>query len=426
MTYNEATEYLFTQTPVFQNIGAGAYKPGLDTARRLSEMFGNPHKKFKSIHVGGTNGKGSTSHTLAAVLQSAGYKVGLYTSPHLADFRERIRVNGEMISREDVVDFVVRYQGMESELSPSFFELTMTMAFEYFAKSEVDVAVIEVGLGGRLDSTNIITPELCVITNISLEHTNLLGNTLEAIAGEKAGIMKPGVPVVIGEADNGGVRRVFEDKAKEVGASILFAEDTGLDKRIERSEQHRFTFSSEWGKIEYELAGDCQKKNFATELTALRQLLDLGFSINPEAVRQGFANVTSLTGLQGRWQQLGEHPMQICDTGHNIGGWQWLAPQINRLPGKKHIVLGFAGDKDVSGILQLIKGIEDKHLIFTQASVSRAMPVERLKEIAAQHGLDGDICPYVKEAYKMAVRECGCDDSVFAGGSSFVVADLLK
>lgn len=427
MTYSEATEYLFTQTPVFQNIGAGAYKPGLDTARQLAGLFGNPHHKFKSIHVGGTNGKGSTSHSIAAVLQSAGYKVGLYTSPHLADFRERIRVNGQMIEPEYVVDFVSRFQAMHADCSPSFFELTMTMAFEYFARSEVDVAVIEVGLGGRLDSTNIIAPSMCVITNISLEHTNLLGNTEEAIAAEKAGIMKPAVPVVIGEAMNPGVRELFENKANEVGCPIQFAEDTGIEKRIGRNELNRFYINTpEWGVIEYELAGDCQKKNLATGITALKQLAAIGFTINREAAQQGLANVTTLTGLQGRWQVLGHNPLQICDTGHNIGGWKWLAPQINRMPGTKHIVIGFAGDKDVSGILHLIEGISNKQLIFTQSSVNRAMPAERLKEIAAQHGLDGDICPDVKEAYEMAMRECKCGDSVFVGGSSFVVADLLK
>lgn len=427
MTYSEATEYLFTQTPVFQNIGAGAYKPGLDTARQLAGLFGNPHHKFKSIHVGGTNGKGSTSHSIAAVLQSTGYKVGLYTSPHLADFRERIRVNGQMIETEYVVDFVSRFQAMHADCSPSFFELTMTMAFEYFARSEVDVAVIEVGLGGRLDSTNIIAPSMCVITNISLEHTNLLGNTEEAIAAEKAGIMKPAVPVVIGEAMNPGVRKVFENKANEVGCLIQFAEDTGIEKRIGRNELNRFYINTpEWGVLEYELSGDCQKKNLATGITALRQLAAIGFTINREAAQQGLANVTTLTGLQGRWQVLGHNPLQICDTGHNIGGWKWLAPQINRMPGTKHIVIGFAGDKDVSGILHLIEGISYKRLIFTQSSVNRAMPAERLKAIAAQHGLDGDICPDVKEAYEMAMRECRCGDSVFVGGSSFVVADLLK
>lgn len=427
MTYSEATEYLFTQTPVFQNIGAGAYKPGLDTARQLAGLFGNPHHKFKSIHVAGTNGKGSTSHSIAAVLQSAGYKVGLYTSPHLADFRERIRVNGQMIEPEYVVDFVSRFQAMHADCSPSFFELTMTMAFEYFARSEVDVAVIEVGLGGRLDSTNIIAPSMCVITNISLEHTNLLGNTEEAIAAEKAGIMKPAVPVVIGEAMNPGVRKVFENKANEVGCPIQFAEDTGIEKRIGRNELNRFYINTpEWGMLEYELAGDCQKKNLATGITALKQLAAIGFTINREAAQQGLANVTTLTGLQGRWQVLGHNPLQICDTGHNIGGWKWLAPQINRMPGTKHIVIGFAGDKDVSGILHLIEGISNKRLIFTQSSVNRAMPAERLKAIAAQHGLDGDMCPDVKEAYEMALRECRCSDSVFVGGSSFVVADLLK
>lgn len=426
MTYSQATEFLFTQTPVFQNIGAGAYKPGLDTSLQLCREFGNPQLQFKSVHIAGTNGKGSTSHAIASVLQSAGYKVGLYTSPHLADFRERIRVNGKMISQEEVVEFVERYRAMELDCQPSFFELTMTMAFEYFAKCKVDVAVIEVGLGGRLDSTNIITPCLSVITNISLEHTQLLGNTVEAIALEKAGIMKPGVPVVIGEAANVGVREVFETHAKEVGCAIEFVDDMEWESSIVRDTKGGFvTDHTPWGRIEYELGGDCQKKNFATIIAALKRLEETGIALKENAVAHGCANITSQTGLQGRWQVLGRNPMIVCDTGHNIGGWEWLAPQISRMPGQKHIVIGFAGDKDVSGILQLIRSIPQKSVIFTQASIKRAMPAEKLCALGAECGVSGEVCANVKEAFQMAVQRAGSTDSIFVGGSSFVVADLL-
>lgn len=426
MTYPEATQYLFTQLPVFQNVGAGAYKPGLDRAIMLDNAFGSPHRKFKSIHVAGTNGKGSTSHTIAAVLQSAGYKVGLYTSPHLVDFRERIRVNGEMISEADVVDFVQRYQDMALDCSPSFFELTMTLAFEYFAKCNIDVAVVEVGLGGRLDSTNIITPCLGVITNISLEHTQFLGNTVEAIASEKAGIMKPGIPFVIGEASNGNVRGVFEAKACDVSCPLIFAEDSEWSNAIYRNENNSFEIDgTPWGNIEFGLNGACQQKNSVTILCALQQLRKLGFNLSEEAVKSGCADVCALTGLQGRWQKLSELPLVICDTGHNTGGWEWLAPQIASMPGKKILVIGFAGDKDVRGILGYIKSIPNTEIIFTQASVKRAMDAGKLKSIANENGLDGTICRTVEEAYKMALGRAGSTDSVFIGGSSFVVADLL-
>lgn len=426
MTYSEATEYLFTQLPVFQNVGAGAYKPGLERAMMLDRAFGSPHKKFKSIHVAGTNGKGSTSHTIAAVLQSAGYKVGLYTSPHLVDFRERIRVNGKMISEDEVVDFVERYQNMALNCQPSFFELTMTLAFEYFAKCEVNVAVIEVGLGGRLDSTNIITPCLGIITNISLEHTQFLGNTLEAIASEKAGIMKPQIPVVIGEAINDGVRGVFEAKSREVGCPLTFAENSEWNEKIHRNDDGKFVIdATSWGDVEFELNGECQRKNSVTILCALQELSQMGFELNEVAVKSGCRNVCELTGLQGRWQKLCDFPLVICDTGHNIGGWEWLAPQIALMPGKKFLVIGFAGDKDVSGILSLIKSIPDTEIIFTQASVKRAMNANKLRMIANEKGLDGTVCDNVKEAYCLARARAGVKDSVFIGGSSFVVADLL-
>ncbi|MCM1483229.1 MAG: bifunctional folylpolyglutamate synthase/dihydrofolate synthase [Muribaculaceae bacterium] len=423
--YTEATEFLFTQLPMFQRTGASAYKPGLDTARELAAAFGNPHDGLRCIHVAGTNGKGSTSHTIAAVLQSAGYKVGLYTSPHLIDFRERIRVNGDMIPEADVVDFTRRYRNMRLDSSPSFFELTTIMAFEYFRRSGVDVAVIETGLGGRLDTTNIIHPDLCVITNISLDHTALLGDTLQQIAVEKAGIIKPGVPVAIGEA-SGAVRKVFNDTARKAGAPIVFAcDDTAIHP--ERNEQGLWTFAPTlWGTVEYGLCGECQKYNGLTVLTALGVMDACGFDFTDADVRRGMADVASLTGLVGRWTCFGRNPVRICDTGHNIGGWQYLAPQIDALPGCKHMVIGFVSDKDVSAILKLIsERVHDKHVYFTRASVDRALSAETLAEKAAEAGLYGVVCQDVVSAYKKALAEASESDSVFVGGSTFVVADLM-
>lgn len=425
MTFNEATEYLFTQLPVFQRQGAPAYKPGLDTARTLDCLFGNPHTHYSTIHIAGTNGKGSTAHTIAAVLQSAGYKTGLYTSPHLVDFRERIRVDGEMIPERNVVDFVQRYKKMDIICSPSFFELTMMMAFEHFAKCQVDVAVIETGLGGRLDSTNIISPDLCVITNISFDHTQFLGHTLKEIAAEKAGIIKPGTPVVIGEADSD-TRTIFEQKALSVNAPVIFASDNPAIKEILRTDTGFVYRGTPFGDITGELCGDCQRLNSETIITALLELAKKGYDISPRAVREGFLNVTAITGLRGRWEKISDTPICICDTGHNIGGWQLLAPQIASLPGKKHIIVGFANDKDISGILLLLKNIPDATYIFTQASVARAMDAGRLCALAANAGIAGIIKPTVKEAYEYALADCGEGDSVFVGGSTFVVADLLS
>lgn len=425
MTYNEATEYLFTQFPVFQRQGAPAYKPGLQTAQKLDDAFGNPHTQYRTIHVGGTNGKGSTSHTLAAVLQSAGYNVGLYTSPHLVDFRERIRVNGNMIPENEVIKFVNRYKSLNLDCSPSFFELTTTLAFEYFAKKKVDVAVIEVGLGGRLDSTNIISPDLCVITNISLDHTQFLGNTPEAIAAEKAGIIKHNIPVIIGEANNS-LRTVFDHKAASLNAPVIYAEDGDYIKSTDRADYGSWIFrGTAFGDIEGELAGECQKFNARTILASLIQLRNIGYRITDENVKTGFANVVELTGLRGRWEKFGDKPLRICDTGHNIGGWQILYRQMQTLPGKKYLILGFASDKDINGILELAGTVTDSVFIFTQASVSRALDSTKLHEIAGQHGINGHITSNVDEAYKKALALAGEGDSIFVGGSSFVVADLL-
>ncbi len=423
MTYQQTLDYLFVQTPMFQQIGAGAYKPGLDTVKALSEMFGNPHRDFKTIHVGGTNGKGSMAHTLAAVLQSAGYKVGLFTSPHLIDFRERIRVNGQMISEQEVCDFVERFfECGGRDLNCSFFELTTVMAFEHFAASKVDVAVIEVGLGGRLDSTNIITPELSVITNISLDHTALLGHTPEEIAREKAGIIKDDVPVVIGESE-GAVRQVFATTAAERHAPIIYADDARIFTSADLLPDCIIYHGTPWGELTAELCGDCQTKNAATILSALKVLTNRGFTINTQAVVRGFANVCKLTGLAGRWMKISDHPTVICDTGHNVGGWTYLAERLRSYDDKLHMVIGFVNDKDVTGILAMMP--RDAHYHFVKPSVPRGLDAEELSRQAAALGLRGTVSPTVADGYRLALSQATPTDTIFVGGSTFVVADLL-
>lgn len=341
MNYQDTIEYLFNSTPVFEKVGASAYKPGLQTTEALDAHFGHPHRRFKTLHVAGTNGKGSCSHTLAAILQEEGYKVGLYTSPHMVDFRERIRVNGECIPEQYVIDFVERERDFFEPLHPSFFELTTALAFKYFAEQEIDIAVIEVGLGGRLDCTNIITPILSVITNISKDHTQFLGNTLAEIAGEKAGIIKEGVPVIIGE-DIPETRPVFLAKATEKNAPIRFAQDKENQEVISSKEwfaakegvpedcslhQGRIYETRSWGILRGELQGDYQAKNMNTVLNAVTLLMEMDIVTSRSSVIEGIQNVSRLTGLMGRWQKLQEHPLVICDTGHNVGGWQYLAPR---------------------------------------------------------------------------------------------------
>ncbi|MDE5567077.1 MAG: bifunctional folylpolyglutamate synthase/dihydrofolate synthase [Muribaculaceae bacterium] len=423
MTYEETLDYLYTKTPMFQSIGAGAYKPGLDTVKALSKMFGNPHKRLKTIHVGGTNGKGSTAHTIAAVLQSAGYKVGLFTSPHLIDFRERIRVDGEMIGKEKVVDFVDRFIAAGGEkLCPSFFELTTIMAFEHFAESEVDVAVIEVGLGGRLDSTNIIVPDLSVITNISKDHTALLGDTLPEIAAEKAGIIKEGVPVVIGESE-GDVRNVFRDKAALLHSPIYYADDIKEFEDAQPSNDKIIYKGTKWGDITGELCGDCQTKNAATILCTLDRLNEIGYKITPEAVSKGFSRVSTLTGLAGRWMKISENPTVICDTGHNVGGWEYLSKRLANYGDRLHMVIGFVNDKDISGILSMMPA--NAHYYFVKPSVNRGLSAEKLTELANKNGLEGLTFETVAEGYEKALSQLKEGDTIFVGGSTFVVADIL-
>lgn len=427
MDYQQTLEFLFTQFPMFQKVGQSAYKPGLDNAYALSELMGNPHLGLKTIHVAGTNGKGSTAHTLAAILQSAGYRTALFTSPHLVDFRERIRVNGEMISREEVVAFVQDYLSKGYDGHPSFFELTTIMAFDWFKKQNVDVAVIETGLGGRLDTTNIISPDLSIITNISFDHTSLLGDTLEQIAAEKAGIIKYATPVVIGESV-ATTRIIFEQKAEQEQAPIYFAQEMGLIAESKHSNDGWCYYGTPFGDVKGELAGDCQQYNAATVMASILELRKCGYTISDEVVKQGFANVTSLTGLMGRWMKVSDSPMVVCDTGHNLGGWQYIARQLSRFEGKKTLVLGFVNDKDIRGVLTVVRSVVDANtsVIFTKASVDRALPAEALAAVAEEVGLCGKVVQDVVGAYKTALAETDKDSMIFIGGSTFVVADFLS
>lgn len=404
MTYNETIQYLYNSVPMFQNVGAAGYKEGLQNTLTLDEHFNHPHRTFRTIHVAGTNGKGSCSHTIAAMLQSEGFKVGLYTSPHLVDFRERIRINGKCISKQYVIDFVKNEREFFEPLHPSFFELTTALAFKYFAEKKVDWAVIEVGLGGRLDCTNIISPELSIITNISFDHTAFLGNTLAKIAKEKGGIIKPNIPVVIGES-NDETKPVFEGIASKNNAPIFFAEDENFD---------------EFNDVEFELKGSYQHKNRATILCAARQL-----GISREAIKKGMATVCEATGLIGRWQTLRKNPLVICDTGHNVGGWQYLSDQIKHVAcAHLRIVFGMVDDKDIDTVMTMLP--QDATYYWAQAATKRAISHETVKEKGLTHALKGNSYPTVIEAYSAALADSEPSDFIFVGGSSYVVADLLS
>lgn len=424
MTYEETLHYLYTSTPLFQNVGKDAYKEGLENTYELDKHFGHPHKQFKTIHIAGTNGKGSCSHTLAAILQSAGYKTGLYTSPHLVDFRERIRVNGTPVPKDYVTSFVEENRSFFEPLHPSFFELTTAMAFKYFAEQHVDVAIIEVGLGGRLDCTNIITPDMCIITNISFDHTQFLGNTLEKIAKEKAGIIKSGIPVVIGETSTE-TRTVFQNKAAGTHAPITFAEDESLVEDWKTgTDGYRIYQTKDYANLKGELGGLYQIKNTNTILTAIRQLKQIGYTITEQDVRNGFANVCKLTGLMGRWQIIETSPKVICDTGHNVGGISYIVEQLKHETYKHlHIVIGMVNDKDISGVLSLLP--KDAYYYFTQASVKRALPAEEMAQKAYAANLQGSYYDNVQTALEAAKAKADKDDLIFVGGSSFIVADLL-
>lgn len=434
MTYSETCKYLYSQVPMFENLGMAGYKEGLDNSLKLDEHYGHPHRNYLTIHVAGTNGKGSCAHTLAAILQKCGYTVGLYTSPHLVDFDERIRINGQPIDHEYVADFVQEGRSFFEPLTPSFFEVTTAMALKYFSDKRVDIAVIEVGLGGRLDCTNIITPILSVITNISYDHMQQLGNSLEQIAMEKAGIIKKGVPVVIGETTPE-TKGIFEAVARETKAPIVFAEDNPEVTSAQLTDNGMQYQTAHYGTIQGELMGLYQEKNANTILTAIRQLEEMGYmyrfkdgsksEAKGKEIAEGFMTVCETTGLKGRWQVLSKEPLVICDTGHNVGGWEYLSQQIAQVKcKKKHIVFGMVEDKDMEGVMALLP--KDATYYFAKADNKRAVSETVLKFIGEQQGLTGEGYPTVAEAYHAAKKAAETDDFVFIGGSTYVVADLLK
>jgi dihydrofolate synthase/folylpolyglutamate synthase len=429
MSYQDAVHYLCTSLPVFQHSGGSAYKPGLQTISELDDFYGNPHRRYRTIHVAGTNGKGSVSHMLAAILQGAGYKTGLFTSPHLTDFRERIKINGEMITEDEVVELVTRSRAMFDKVQPSFFEMTTAMAFDHFARHTVDVAIIETGMGGRLDATNIIRPAMSVITNISMDHMQFLGNNPVAIATEKAGIIKPGVPVVIGETQSGPAQ-VFEERAREMGSTIVFADRHARISRSYHTADGQAFYMEQNGReapvpVVIDLDGDYQQKNIITVLMALQCLRrHAGVEIAPDRILPSLAHAAQTTGLHGRWQKLREKPFTVCDTAHNTAGWTWVKQQIEQCAYQKlHMVVGFVNDKDISGILQLMP--RDAVYYFTKASIPRALDEIELMKKASEYSLKGNAYPDVAGAIEAVLRDAAADDMVYIGGSTFVVAEAL-
>lgn len=428
MTYQQTLQFMFDRLPMFHRVGKAAYKANLDNTTALDNYFGNPHKKFKTIHVAGTNGKGSVSHMLASVLQAAGYQTGLYTSPHLLDFRERIKINGKCIPEEEVTDFVNINLPLLEKINPSFFEMTVALAFGYFARQAVDAAVIEVGLGGRLDSTNIILPEVSVITNISFDHMDLLGDTLAKIAAEKAGIIKKNIPVVIGEA-NMETKPVFLEKAKQKTTEIYFADETysviqahsGLfSQRFDIKKNEKKIFKN----LSLDLAGAYQFKNIATVLCSLETLIEKGFKITDKNIYDGLKHAAQSTGLQGRWQVIGQDPLIICDTGHNPAGISYVVNQLKKVSYRNlHIIFGYVNDKDISPVLALLP--QKATYYFTRASVPRALDENLLAEKAAEYSLQGTAHPAMQSAIESAKANSSANDLIFIGGSSFVVADAL-
>lgn len=432
MNYKSTLDFLFSQLPMYQRIGQAAYKADLETTIAIDNYLKNPHKNFRTIHIAGTNGKGSVSHKLASVLQNAGYKTGLYTSPHLIDFRERIKINGKEISKDYVVEFVKTHKQLFSELKPSFFEMTVAMAFQYFADQNVDIAVIETGMGGRLDSTNIITPLVSVITNIGLDHTRFLGETIVKIAGEKAGIIKTGISVVIGQhiedAD-----KVFLSTAKEKNAPISFAEDNfnidysmqTLDGKQLFNIESKNTAIVSFPNLKIDLLGIYQKKNLITCLQTINILKQQGVEISIENIYTGLKNVAKNTGLQGRWQITGINPRIVCDTAHNKEGIAEIVSQISQTAYKKlHMIIGFVNDKNVRSVLELLpKGAS---YYFTKAKIPRSLPVNELFKVASKVGLSGNQYPDVAKAVKTAIENADKDDMIYIGGSTFIVADYLE
>ena len=429
MNYEETLDYLYERTPAFHRVGSAAYKPGLERSIALDDLSGNPHKRFKSIHVAGTNGKGSVAHLLAAVLQSSGYKVGLYTSPHLLDFNERIRINGRPITKQYVIDFVGKNIKFIEKEKPSFFELTTAMAFDYFRHKKVNYAIIETGLGGKYDSTNIIKPILSIITSISIEHTQYLGKGVEDIAYEKAGIMKRNVPVIIGDTPNDILKQIFRSKAFEVSAPITFSSQKETLSDAEMQADGSWIYDTvSYGVLTGELRGPAQKHNTQTVLSALKILVNSGAQIRLAAVRKAFKNVTLLTGLMGRWQELQSKPKVICDIGHNIGAWELNKRLLFYETGRhnhSHIVLGMSNDKDIDGILALLPNNKATYY-FTQSRNKRAYSAEELAKKGVALGLNGLAYPTVEAAVKDALKNAVENDFVLISGSTFVVAEALR
>lgn len=426
MTYQQTIDYLFAATPQFEQQGGSAYKPGLERVSAMARAIGNPHLSpgVRYIHVAGTNGKGSTSSTLAAILSAAGYRTGLFTSPHLVDFRERIRVNGVPIEEAEVIDFVERTRPLVEQFAPSFFELTTLMALDYFAAKAVEVAIIEVGMGGRLDSTNIITPELAIVTNISLDHTQFLGSTLEAIAGEKAGIFKPNVPALVGEA-SASLRSVFRAKAEQVSAPLYFAEDSNELQYAEPCRGGWSLHTRHFGVLWGELGGMAQRLNARTILAALNILTHQSFQIPSSAVEVGFAEVVERSHLLGRWQKVASSPNTYCDTGHNEAGIRLVAEQLKQESYHAlHIVFGMVADKDWRTVLRLLP--PTAHYYFVQPTSERALPVQELAQEAHTLGLQGSIFPTIAEGCLAAQNAALPQDLIYIGGSNYIVAEALK
>jgi dihydrofolate synthase/folylpolyglutamate synthase len=430
MTYKETLDYLYYQLPMFQRVGEKAFKKDLTNIVKLCKAIGNPYELYPKIHIAGTNGKGSTTHLLAALFQVKNLKVGVYTSPHYRDFRERIKINGEYISETEIVDFVARNKGHFDEIKPSFFEITVAMAFEHFAQHEVDIAIIETGLGGRLDSTNVITPILSVITNISLDHQNFLGNTLPLIAGEKAGIIKQDIPVVIGETHEE-TSDVFIHKAIEMNASITFAdafysavplENNGVKSTFEIRElgHHSLIYNN----LELDLAGNYQTKNLITAIHTTEVLQGLGWIFSDAEIIKAMKNVRSLTNMIGRWQMLNENPLTIADSGHNEDGVKQVVAQLSAMNHKElHFVLGMVHDKDQSKILKLLP--KNALYYFCKPNIPRGLDASLLKEKAVEFGLIGEIYDSVNEALRSATEDATSEDLIFVGGSTFVVAEVV-
>lgn len=429
MDYKSTLEYLYSQLPMFTRDGPSAFKKDLTNTIELCKRLGDPQHQFKSVHIGGTNGKGSTSHMLAAILQTAGYKTGLYTSPHLRDFRERIRINGEMISETDVVDFVEQHKRDFEDIKPSFFETTVAMAFNAFAKAKVDIAVIEVGLGGRLDSTNVIRPLVSVITNIGWDHTNMLGNTLPLIAGEKAGIIKRGIPVIIGEYQTE-VADVFLNKAKEQHVPISFASDEWIDLKSEAVQEYlNISVSKKDSPLQtynlrLDLTGTYQLKNLKTVLATVAELRRQGYSITDEHIAIALQQVKELTGLHGRWEVLSHHPLTVCDTGHNPEGITEVLQNIKKVTYHHlHFVMGVVNDKDISKILAMLP--KNATYYFSRPNIPRGLDADILKQQAESFGLHGKTYPSIKAALKTAQDNAAQNDLVFVGGSTFVVSEVI-